>query len=187
MAGGLTLDERLARIAAAREACDGLEGELWRAGSDRLAEVMTGVDELVVAGEAARVVVTAEAVGRGETGRGVLALTPVQWVRRYAPSTRAGGSAQVVAVAEAFSVAGNAPVKAAVLSGTLPVRSAAAVVTHADQLRPLLAEGAEPAVVQGLVDMAEAHGPTGCRALRAALLARYGLDGTCGCTRASIC
>jgi hypothetical protein len=177
MAGGLTLDERLARIAAAREACDGLEGELWRAGGDRLAEVMTGVDELVTAGEAARVVVAREAMERGEPGSGVLALTPVQWVRRYAPSTRAGGSAQVVAVAEAFSVAGNAPVKAAVLSGVLPVRSAAVVVAEADRLRPLLAEGAEPAVLEGLITMAVAHGARGCRMLRARLLAQYGLDG----------
>ncbi len=104
-------------------------------------------------------------------------MTPVQWVRRYAPSTRAGGSAQVVAVAEAFSVAGNAPVKAAVLSGTLPVRSAAVVVAEADRLRPLLAEGAEPAVLEGLMTMAVAHGPRGCRMLRPRLLAQYGLDG----------
>ena len=109
---------------------------------------MGEVDGVVVAGEAARVVVTREAMDRGEPGSGALALTPVQWVRRYAPSTAGRGSAQVVAVAEAFSVAGNAPVKAAVLSGALPVRSAAVVVAEADRLRPLLAEGAEPAVLR---------------------------------------
>ena len=142
----------------------GLDGELWRAGSGELAELMGEVDGLVVAGEAARVVVTREAIDRGEPGSGALAMTPVQWVRCYAPSTRAGGSAQVVAVAEAFSVAGNAPVKAAVLSGTLPVRSAAAVVAQADQLRPLLVEGAEPAVVRGLVLVPPADGPDPSRA-----------------------
>ena len=174
---GLTLAERREAIASARRACAGLDGELWRAGSAELAELMSEVDALVVAGESARVVVTREAMDRGEPGSGALAMTPVQWVRRHAPSTRGGGSAHVVALAEAFSVAGNAPVKAAVLSGRLPVRSAVAAVTQADQLRPLLVEGAEPAVVQGLVDMAEAHGPKGCRALRGALLAKYGLDG----------
>ena len=65
MAGGLPLDERLARIAAGAEACRGIEGELWRAGSPELEEVMGAVDAMVVAGEAARVVVTAEAMCSG--------------------------------------------------------------------------------------------------------------------------
>jgi hypothetical protein len=51
------------------------------------------------------------------------------------------------------------------------------VVAEADRLRPLLAEGAEAAVVDGLVAMAAAHGPRGCRLVRPALLARYGQDG----------
>ncbi|HET8766394.1 MAG TPA: DUF222 domain-containing protein, partial [Pedococcus sp.] len=56
-------------------------------------------------------------------------------------------------------------------------RSAAAVVTEADKLRPRLVEGAEPAVVDGLIAMAADHGARGCRLVRPALLARYGLDG----------
>jgi hypothetical protein len=177
MAGGLTLQERLERWAAAREAFDGLADELWRAGSVELAEVMGEVDGLVVAGDSARVVVTAEAMSRGEAGSGPEALSPVAWVQRFAPSTVAGGAGPVVAVAEAFAVAGNAPVKDAVLSGVLPVRSAAVVVSEADRLRPLLVDDAEPAVLSGLVEMAVREGPRGCRRLRPALLARYGLDG----------
>ena len=80
-------------------------------------------------------------------------------------------------MAQAFSKAVNAPVKEAVDAGRLPVRSAAAVVTEADRLRPLLAEGAEPHVLEGLMAMAAEHGPRGCRMLRPALLARYGIDG----------
>ena len=114
---------------------------------------------------------------RGETGSGALALTPVQWVRRHAPSTRAGGSAQVVAVAQAFAVGGRSAVKDAVLSGRLPVRSAAVVVSEADKLAPLLADGVEPTVVDGLVEVAVEHGPSACRMLRARLLADYGRDG----------
>ena len=74
----------------AREACRGIEGELWRAGSAELEQVMGAVDAMVVAGEAARVVVTAEAMSRGETGSGAEALSPVEWVRRHAPSTGGG-------------------------------------------------------------------------------------------------
>lgn len=177
MPGGLTLQERRERWAAAREAFDGLGDQLWREGSAGLADVMHEVDSLVVAGEAARVVVTAEAMARGEPGSGEQPLTPVQWVRRHAPSLRAGGAGQVVATAEAFAVAGLAPVKEAVLSGVLPVRSAAVVVAEAEKLRPLLAEGAVPAVLDGLVTMAVSHGPRGCRMLRPELLARHGLDG----------
>ncbi len=155
----------------------GLAGELWAAGSAELGAVMGEVDRLVVAGEAARVVVAAEAMARGETGSGALALTPVAWVRRHAPSTVAGGAGQVVALAEAFAVSGNAVVKDAVMSGVLPVRSAAVVVAEAERLRPLLADGAEPAVLDGLVAMAVEHGPRGCRMVRPRLLATYGLDG----------
>jgi hypothetical protein len=72
MAGGLTLQERRARWAAAREAFDGLGDELWRAGSGDLEAVMGEVDGLVVAGEAARVVVTAEAMSRARP-------VPVHW------------------------------------------------------------------------------------------------------------
>ena len=83
----------------------------------------------------------------------------------------------MVAVAEAFAVAGNAPVKDAVLSGVLPTRSAAVVVSEAEKLRPLLVDDAEPAVLEGLIEMAVREGPRGCRRLRPALLATHGLDG----------
>ena len=77
----------------------------------------------------------------------------------------------------AFGKAVNAPVRAAVQAGVLPVRSAAVVVAEADRLRPVLAAGAEPHVVAGLVAMAVEHGPRGCRMVRPALLARYGREG----------
>ncbi|WP_377641856.1 DUF222 domain-containing protein [Oryzobacter terrae] len=177
MAGETGLDARRGVIAAACHALAGLGEDLWRGGTDELEAVMTEVDRLVVAGEAARVVVASEAMARGETGSGALALTPVAWVRRHAPSMVSGGAGQVVALAEAFAVSGNAVVKNAVMSGTLPVRSAAVVVAEADRLRPMLADGAEAAVVDGLVAMAVAHGPRGCRMVRPRLLAEHGLDG----------
>ena len=177
MTEGLPLAERLARIAAGVEACRGIEGELWRAGSAELEQVMGHVDAMVVAGESARVVVTAEAISRGETGSGPDALTPVAWVRRHAPSTVAGGAGQMVSVAQAFAVPGNAPVKDAVLSGVLPVRSAAVVVSEADKLLPLLIEEARPTAMDGLIRIAAEEGPRECRKLRPELLAKYGVDG----------
>ncbi|WP_377640089.1 hypothetical protein [Oryzobacter terrae] len=177
MAGGDALEVRRDAVAAACDALSGLRHELWRAGSGELAAVMAEVDRLGMLVDAARVGVVDEAIRRGEPGSGALAMTPVDWVRRHAPSTRAGGAGEVVAVAEAFGRPGNEAVRAAVSAGALPVRSAAVVVAEADRLRPLLAEGAEAAVLDGLVRMAVEHGPRGCRSVRPRLLATYGVEG----------
>lgn len=181
MEGSLSLEQRRERIAAAREALRGFDAALWQApsggGPAGLDGLLSDVDELGLACDAARVAVVGEAMGRGETTGGSAAMTLTQWVRHHAPSTRAGGAQQVVALAQAFGKAANAPVREAVDAGRLPVRSAAVVVAEADRLRPLLADGAEPHVLEGLMSMAEQHGPRGCRMVRPALLARYGLDG----------
>src|SRR5687767_13551869 len=149
MAGRTALGARREVVAAACEALSGLGEELWAAGSAELAAVMGEVDRLGMLVEAARVVVAGEALRRGEPGSGALAMTPVAWVRCHAPSTRAGGAGQVVALAEAFERPGNEVVRSAVMAGELPGRSAAVVVAEAERLRPLLAEGAEPAVLDG--------------------------------------
>ncbi|TQJ49033.1 HNH endonuclease signature motif containing protein [Phycicoccus sp. SLBN-51] len=176
----LSLAERRDRIAAAREALQGLGSVAWQApsggGTDGLSALMGEVDALGMACDAGRVAVLREAMNRGESSGGSAALTTAQWVRHHAPSTIAGGAAAIVSIATAFGKRVNAPVKEAVESGRLPVRSAA-VVSEADKLRPLLADGAEPHVLEGLIGMAEQHGPSGCRLLRDGLIARYGREG----------
>jgi len=117
----------------------------------------------------------AQALDRGETSDGAAALTPVGWVRAHAPSTLAGGARLLVDLAAAFAKPANAAVATAVNTHRIPLRSAAVVVTELDRLRPRLAEGAEPHVLAALVEMAAQDGPRGCRRLRPALLARYGL------------
>ncbi len=171
------LGERRHQMVAACEAVAGLGGELWRAGSAELEAVMAEADRMVAAGEAARVAVLAEVISRGGTGSGPEALSPVQWVRRHAPVPGAGGAAQVVAVAQAFAVPGRSAVKDAVVSGVLPVRSAAVVLSEADKLLPSIAEEARPTVLEGLIRIAAKDGPRECRRLRPELLAKYGLDG----------
>lgn len=198
----LTLAQHRERLAAALESLRALEGVVWQAPSitfathdddqlqvnagaeadvhpspGGLAALLGEVDALGGACDAARVTVTAEAVARGESSGGAASLTTTQWVLHHAPTTRAGGAGQVVALAVAFAKPANAAVKTAVDTGRLPVRSAATVVSEADKLRPLLADGAESAVLDGLIAMAADHGPRGCRLVRPALLARYGLDG----------
>ncbi|SES40258.1 protein of unknown function [Pedococcus cremeus] len=174
----LSLAECRELIAATTEALRMVGDMTWQApsggGPDGLSGLMGEVDALVMAGEAGRVAVLREAMNRGESDGGSAALTTAQWVRRHAPSTIAGGAAAIVSVATAFGKRANGPVKEAVESGRLPVRSAAVVVSEADKLRPLLADGAEPHVLEGLIGMAEQHGPSGCRLLRDGLIAKYG-------------
>ncbi|TQJ51252.1 HNH endonuclease signature motif containing protein [Phycicoccus sp. SLBN-51] len=180
-AQGLSLAEHRERLAAARSSLAALSSVLWQTpsggGLEGLSGVMGEVDALGMACDAGRVAVLREAMNRGESDGGSAALTTAQWVRHHAPSTIAGGAAAIVSVATAFGKRVNAPVKEAVESGRLPVKSAAVVVSEADKLRPLLAEGAEPHVLEGLIGMAEQHGPSGCRLLRDGLIAKYGRQG----------
>ncbi|HEX5522083.1 MAG TPA: hypothetical protein VFX53_01430, partial [Pedococcus sp.] len=176
MEGSLPLELRRERLAAARSALQGLAGELWRAGGGDLGPLLGELDGLAAACGAAQVAVVGEAMARGEMAEGPRALSTVGWVRHWSPATRSGGAGQLVAVAQAFQKSANTPVRVALDAGRIPVRAAAAVVTEAERLRPLLAEGAEPHVLEGLITMAEEHGPRGCRMVRPALLARYGLD-----------
>ncbi len=177
MEGTLTLDERRAWIAGAREALRGLDGELWRAGGADLGLLLGELDGLSTACGAASVAVVGEAMDRGETSGGPAAMTTVQWVRHHAPSTRAGGAGTVVAVAQAFQKQVNAPVKEAVEKGRLPVASAAAVVSEYDKLRPMLGDLMQEPALTTLIDLAADDGPRACRKVRPFILARYGQEG----------
>src|SRR3954447_23168155 len=116
MAEHLTLTQHRERLAAALASLRGLEAVLWQASSTEsatdLARLLREVDDLGGACDAARVAVTGEAMARGETSGGAAAMTVTQWVRHHAPTTRAGGAGQVVALATAFTKPANAAVKA---------------------------------------------------------------------------
>lgn len=115
-------------------------------------------------------------MARGEVRPG-RAQTVVQWLTSWAPSLRAGGAGQVVALATAFGKRVDAPVQQAVDAGSLPVRSAATVVAEFDRLRPILGEHAQAPVMRTLIETAAEAGPGGCRKVRPWLLARFGLEG----------
>ena len=177
---GLSLAERWDRIAAAREALCGLETVTWQipsgGGPDGLSGLMGEVDALGMACDAGRVAVLREAMDRGEASGGPAAMTTTQWVRFHAPSTKAGGAATIVNVAMAFGKTVNAPVKEAVESGRLPVKSAAAVVGEYEQLQPLLGDLMQEPALTTLIDIAADDGPAACRKVRPFILARYGIE-----------
>ena len=93
----LGLVERRSRIEAAREALSGISQVLYQCSGAELAEVMGELDSLVALGAAARVAVTAEAVGRGEVE--AAGVNATAWVRDHAPSLRQGGAADVATIA----------------------------------------------------------------------------------------
>jgi hypothetical protein len=181
MEGTLTLDERREVIAAARAALRGLDTVVWQApsggGAEGLAGLLGDIDGLGLACGAAGVAVVREAMDRGETSGGSAAMTVTQWVRHHAPSTRAGGAAAIVSVAQAFGKTVNAPVKEAVDAGRLPVRSAAVVVSEFEKLSPLLGDLMQEPALTTLIDTAAADGPQACRKVRPFILARYGAEG----------
>jgi len=172
----LDLAARRRALESARTALTGVGEVLHQAGGDDLGPLLGELDRLVVAGEAGRVAVVGEAMARGEVGSGG-AQTVVQWLTSWAPSLRAGGVGQVVAVATAFGKRVNAPVQEAVDAGSLPVRSAATVVAEFDRLRPILGEHVQAPVMRTLIETAAEAGPSGCRKVRPWLLARFGLEG----------
>jgi hypothetical protein len=178
---GLSLAEHRERIAAARSSLSALGDVLWQApsggGPDGLAGLLGDVDALGIACDAGRVAVTREAIDRGETSGGAPAMTVTQWVRCHAPSTRAGGAGQVVALAQAFGKQMNAPVKEALDAGRVPVRSAAVVVSEFEKLSPLLGDLMQEPALTTLIDIAAADGPAACRKVRPFILARYGAEG----------
>jgi Domain of unknown function (DUF222) len=177
MSGGVGLVGVRAGVVGTRGLLGELPGLLYQGGGGELGVVLEELDALSLACDAAKVAVVAEALARGETSDGAAALSPVGWVRAHAPSTVAGGARLLVDLAAAFGKPVNAPVAQAVASGRVGLRSASVVLAEVERLRPRLVDGAEPAVVEGLLTLAAQDGPRGCRRLRPALLARYGLAG----------
>ena len=99
-----SLADRRGALEAAREALAGLGSVLHQASGPELAELMALADQVAAGAGAARVVVTVEAVARGDVASS--GLNAQAWVREHAPSLRQGGAGHVARVA--VEVAGAA-------------------------------------------------------------------------------
>jgi hypothetical protein len=166
------------RRGAVEQACRALEGlsaQLWQCQGSELGPFMALVDRLGEQVEASRVAVLAEAVDRGETGPGTHGAHA--WLLEWAPSFRAGGSARVVKVVDAVRETRYAGLAAAVLAARVPVGNAACVVDEFERIAPRLRPEAVPAVLDGLVVLAEDGGRREIRELRHRLIATYGCTG----------
>ena len=77
-------------------------------------------------------------------------------------------------VTEAIAKERNRVLREAVLAARAPVRNAAVALGEMDKLRPRLTPECHDTVLEGFVALAEGQGPREIRALRPALIAKYG-------------
>src|SRR6476659_357480 len=164
----------LATVAAGTSALRSLLGRLHQVGSARLGPMFAELDELKLLAEAGQVGLLGEGLSRGDV-RESDAASPAGWVRHWGHSYLAGGAAGLVQVTVAVGQERNRVLREAVLAARAPVRNAAVALTEMDKLRPRLTPEAHGTVRAGFVAMAEGQGPREIRALRPALIARYGL------------
>ena len=162
-----------AAVVAGVSALRGLLGRLHQAGSDRLGPMFAELDELKLLAEAGQVAVLGEALSRGDV-RASDAASPAGWVRQWGHSYAAGGAAGLVRVAEAVAKPCNGLLREAVLAARVPVRNAAVALGEMERLRPRLTPECHGTVLEGFVTLAEGQAPREIRALRPALIARYG-------------
>ncbi|GAA4402977.1 hypothetical protein GCM10023168_14080 [Fodinibacter luteus] len=189
----MSLAERRSVLEAAREALEGLDEVLVQASGAELIELLGVVDAVGARAGAARVVVTAEAVTRGEVAQS--GMNVHAWVREHAPSLRQGGAAQVASLAQAVcpgpsqwrpdcragaGVDPGSPLGmawAGVKDGIVSPALATAVLREVGRLEPLLQAQAVPTVTRALLELGVAWGPTLMRRLRPRLLAEHGAAG----------
>jgi hypothetical protein len=176
MSGTLNIEAARSAVAAATASMTGLAGSMFAVANTELGPFFREVDDMIRLGEAARVAILAEALGRGVVAESDCP-SATSWVIRWAPSFRSGGAAQLVAVAQATRAVRNAGLAAAVLGARVGVRNAAVALAEMDKLRPRLRDEALEAVWEGFITIATDHGPKEIRALRDQLIATNGRQG----------
>ena len=173
MQGTLDIEAVRGAVAAATASLTGLAAQMFAVGNAELGPFFRQVDDLGRQVEAARVAILAEALARGVVADSDCP-SVTSWVIQWAPSYRAGGAAQLVAVAQASRAVRNAALAAAVLGARVGVRNASVVLAEMDKLRPRLRDEALESVLDGFIQIATDHGPREIRALRDMLIATYG-------------
>jgi Domain of unknown function (DUF222)/HNH endonuclease len=170
---GTCFESDWAAVAAGVSTLRGLLGRLHQAGSEQLGPMFAELDELKLLAEAGQVAVLGEGLSRGDV-QACDAASPVGWVRQWGRSYAAGGAASLARVTEAVGKPCNGLLREAVLAARVPVRNAAVAIGEMDTLRHRLTPECHDTVLAGFVALAEGQGPREIRALRPALVAKYG-------------
>jgi hypothetical protein len=174
-AEGRTYGEQLAAmLAAAAQELRQLSARAHRLTGADLDTVLPLVDALTAVAAAGRFTIAAEAEGRGEVAAS-LAGTLAQWVSERCPSLEMREAGQVAKAVRELGTPTLSVAREAVAAGRISVASGCVVASEWRQLLPLVEPAAHDAVVAGMVAIGESDGCPGVRALRPALLAKYGL------------
>ena len=174
-AEGRTYGEQLAAmLAAAAQELRQLSARAHRLTGADLHTVLPLVDALTAVAAAGRFTIAAEAEERGEVAAS-LAGTLAQWVSERCPSLEMREAGQVAKAVRELGTPTLSVAREAVAAGRISVASGCVVASEWRQLLPLVEPAAHDAVVAGLVAIGESDGCPGVRAVRPALLARYGL------------
>ena len=164
----------VAGLTAAIELLTELPEAVHRLSGAELDSVLPVVDRLAAVSAAGRFTIAAEASSRGEVAAsqsGSLA----QWVHERCSSLDARAAGQVAKAVRELGAPPLSEARAAVAEGRLSVHAGCVAASEWRQLKPLVEPAAASAVLAGLVTIGEVEGAAGIRALRSALLARYGL------------
>ena len=170
---GISFEQDRAVLVAVAPVLRRVLGRLHQAGSQQLGPLFAELDEIKLLAEAGQVGVLDQGLTRGDV-QASDAASPVGWVRRWGRSYAAGGAASLVRVTEAVGRPCNGLLREAVLAARVPVRNAAVALGEMDKLLPRLTPACAETVLGGFVAIAESDGPREIRALRPALIARYG-------------
>ena len=150
-----------------------LPAQRHRLAGAELGRVAAALGRCRVTAEAGLFTVTHEAQDRGEVAASQAGST-ADWLAGHVggdPAVSRGVARSVLRLSQERYAA----VRLAVMTGRISAAVGVTVRTELDALRPMLREGAEEAVLEGLLTMGASHGCAGVRGLRPALLARYGL------------
>ena len=170
---GTCFESDWAAVAAGTSALRSLLGRLHQAGSERLGPMFAELDELKLLAEAGQVSVLVRGCRAG-TCRPRMPRRPRGGSAHGPHSYAAGGAAALVQVTVAIAQERNRVLREAVLAARAPVRNAAVALAEMDKLRPRLTPECHGTVLEGFVALAEGQGPREIRALRPALIAKYG-------------
>ena len=170
---GTCFDEDWAAAVAGVSKLRGLLDRLHQAGSDRLGPMFAELDEIKLLAEAGQVGVLDQGLTRGDV-QASDAASPAGWVRQWGRSYAAGGAASLVRVTEAVGKPCNGLLREAVLAARVPVRNAAVALGEMDKLLPRLTPACARRCWAGSWRSRSRDGPREIRALRPALIARYG-------------
>ena len=172
---GTCFESDWAAMAAGLSGLRSLLGRLHQAGSDRLGPMFAELDELKMLTEAG--------AGRGAAGPGAVPWgcpglgggVPAGWVRQWGRSYLAGGAAGLVRVAVAIGQERNRVLREAVLARAGAGAQRGGGAGRDGQAAAPVDPGVRAStVLGGFVALAEGQGPREIRALRPALIARYG-------------